>query len=237
MLVAIAACVVYGVVLIFLQKLSGVPYTDLASSESTMRRGALVPVAIAATALVAILALTGRLTEAFTYAPRSEALLLWAVPAVMLAGAVVRLARTDWSAATGRFLIVAFVTSALVGLSEELLVRGYLVDALQGQGLATVWVAVVSSVVFGIIHGLNGLNGQDAQTTVLQVVLSTLLGLGLFASLAVSGSLWLPIALHALFDFSLLAQGKIADRDQTRRIDAVLVAATYLLSLGSLFLL
>ena len=237
MLVAIAACVVYGVVLIFLQKLSGVPYTDFASSESTMRRGALVPVAIAATALVAILALTGRLTEAFTYAPRSEALLLWAVPAVMLAGAVVRLARTDWSAATGRFLIVAFVTSALVGLSEELLVRGYLVDALQGQGLATVWVAVVSSVVFGIIHGLNGLNGQDAQTTVLQVVLSTLLGLGLFASLAVSGTLWLPIALHALFDFSLLAQGKIADRDQTRRIDAVLVAATYLLSLGSLFLL
>ncbi len=237
MLVAIAACVVYGVVLIFLQKLSGVPYTDFASSESNMRRGALVPVAIAATALVAILALTGRLTEALTYAPRSEALLLWAVPAVMLAGAVVRLARTDWSAATGRFLIVALVTSVLVGLSEELLVRGYLVDALQGQGLATVWVAVVSSVVFGVIHGLNALNGQDAQTTVLQVVLSTLLGLGLFASLAVSGTLWLPIALHALFDFSLLAQGKIADKNQTRRIDMVLVAATYLLSLGSLFLL
>ena len=48
MLVGILVCLVYGVALVGLQRLSGVPYTDLASSESNMRRGALVPVAVGA---------------------------------------------------------------------------------------------------------------------------------------------------------------------------------------------
>ena len=237
MLVGILVCLVYGVALVGLQRLSGVPYTDLASSESNMRRGALVPVAVGATVLVVVLAATGRLAEAFAYAPRSASVLLWAIPAVVVIGAVLRLLRNDWKAVSGRFLVIALATSVLVGLSEELLMRGYLVDVLQGQDLATIWVAIVSSLVFGVIHGLNALNGQDLRTTVMQIALSSIVGLGLFASLAVSGTLWLPIALHALFDFSLLAQGRIVDKSQTSSVETGLVAAMYLLSLGSLFFL
>lgn len=235
MLVGILACLIYGVALVGLQKLSGVPYKDFASSESNMRKGALIPVAIGATVLVVLLAVTGRLSDAFHYATGDASPLLWSIPAVIVLGAVLRLGRNDWSAVSRRFILIALVTSALVGLSEELLIRGYLVDVLQGQGLATIWVAVVSSLVFGVIHGLNALNGQDLRTTGLQIALSTVLGLGMFASLAVSGTLWLPIALHALFDFSLLAQGKIVDRTQTNPLEAALLAAMYLLSIGSLF--
>lgn len=236
MLVGIVVCLVYGVVLVGLQRLSGIPYTDIASSESNLRKGALIPVAVCMAALLVILAVTGRLADAFTYAPRSESIWLWAIPVVFVVGVVLRLARNDWGRVGPRFVVVALATSILVGISEELLVRGYFVNVLQAQGLSAVWVAVVSSVLFGVIHGLNALNGQDAKTTVTQVVLSALLGLGLFACLAVSGTLWLPIAMHALFDFSLLAQGKIAEKDQTHAVDLGLVAALYLLSLGSLFL-
>jgi uncharacterized protein len=236
-LVGIVVCLVYGVILIGLQKLSRVPYTDFASSTSNMVKGALVPVAICATGLVVILAATGRLVEAFTYEPRSESVLLWSIPVVVLLGAVVRLWGTSWSTVGARFVLVALVTSAMVGFSEELLIRGYFVDVLQSQGISTIWIAIVSSILFGVIHGLNALNGQDAQTTLMQVAASTVLGLGLFAALAVSGTLWLPIAMHALFDFSLLARGKIVDKDQTNPLDVGLVAAMYLLSLGSLFLI
>lgn len=237
MLVGIVVCLVYGVALVGLQRLSGVPYTDFASSASNMRRGALLPVAVGATVLVVVLAATGRLADAFTYAPRSSSVLLWAIPLVVIIGAVVRLLRNNWATVSAGFILIAMATSALVGLSEELLVRGYFVDVLRGQGLATIWVAIVSSLVFGLIHGLNALNGQDLRTTVMQIVLSSILGLGLFASLAVSGTLWLPIALHALFDFSLLVQGKIVDEGQTSKVELGLVAAMYLLSLGSLFVL
>lgn len=234
MLLGIVVCVVYLAGLIVLQKASGVPYSAIADSEPNLRKGVLIPVGIMTAVLVAFLAATGRLADAFSFSPTVDAAWLWAIPAVILLGVVVRLARNPWSRIDVRFVVVALVATMLVGLSEELLIRGFFVDVLADAGLGLVWVAVVSSLVFGVLHGANVLNGQDVATTVQQVVASAILGLGLFASLALTGSLWLPIVLHFLFDFSLVVGGSVKkEASEAKKDEAVLVLAMYVLSLAS----
>jgi membrane protease YdiL (CAAX protease family) len=213
-----------------------VPYTAIADSESNLRRGVMVPVGLGLAVLLVYAVATGTLADAFTYAPTVSVTWLWAVPALILAGIVVRLASTDWRSLGGRRIVVIAVTSLLIGASEELLVRGLFLDTAQDAGLAAVWVAVVTSIVFGLLHGMNVLLGQDAVTTMLQVVTTTLMGLALFTSLALSGSLWLPILLHALFDFSLLAQGSVVKRS-ARPIEVALTLLPNVLAIGVLFAL
>ncbi len=235
MLLGIVVCVVYLAGLIGLQKASGVPYVAIAESEPNLRKGVLIPVGVMTVVLVAFLAATGRLADAFTFAPTVSAAWLWLIPVVIMLGVILRLVRNPWSQVSGRFVVVALLATFLVGLSEELLLRGYFADVLVERGLALVWISVISSVVFGLLHGANILNGQDARTTLQQVVASAIMGLGLFAALVLTGSLWLPIALHFLFDFSLVVGGSVKKEDSAAAKDeAVLIIAMYVLSLASI---
>jgi uncharacterized protein len=237
-LVGILVCVVYLAVLIGLQKASGVRYDQITDNAETMRKGVAIPVAVSTALLLAFTALTGRLADAFTYEPRATTVWLWAVPAVIALGIVLRLLRAPWSQVGARYIVWAFVGTALVGLSEELLVRGYLVDVLQADGRAPWIVALVTSVVFGLLHGANVVNGQDAKTTSIQVVGTVFMGLALFTCLAVSGTLWLPIALHFLLDFSLVVQGQMNKVDERQgRVESVLILLAYVLPLPALFFL
>jgi membrane protease YdiL (CAAX protease family) len=237
-LVGIVVCVAYVAILLGLQKASGVRYDQITDSAETMRKGIVVPVAVCTALLVAFAAATGRLADAFTYAPRAASVWLWAVPAVIVLGIVLRLVRAPWSSAGAAYIGWALVGTALVGFSEELLVRGILVDLVQADDRAPVVVALITSVVFGLLHGANVVNGQDARTTAIQVVATTITGFALFACLAVSGTLWLPIALHFLYDFSLVIQGQVNKVDERQSpVETVVILLTYVLSVASLFLL
>jgi hypothetical protein len=237
-LVGILVCVGYVALLVGLQKASGIAYDHITDDADSMRKGVAIPVAICTALLVAFMAATGKLADAFRYEPRADAAWLWVVPAVIAVGIVLRLLRAPWRTVGARYVVWALVGTALVGLSEELLVRGYLVDMLQADGHAPWLVAIVSSVVFGLLHGANVLNGQDPRTTLIQVVGTVLMGLALFACLAVSGTLWLPVALHFLFDFSLVVQGRMNKTDDAQSpVESVLILATYALPLPALFFL
>lgn len=238
MLVGLLVVLAYAVMLLLLQRRSGVPYTQIADSEANTRRGILVPVAIALAALLAYAAATGRLAGAFAYAPTISAPWLWIVPGLIVAGILIRFASTDWRALGARRVLTVVVASLLVGTSEELLIRGLFLHDLQASGLSPLWVAVVSSVVFGVLHGMNILTGQDVQTTLAQVISTTFMGLAFFTTLALTGTLWAPILLHALFDLSLLAQGSIVkEAAKARPVEIVLNLLPMALSIGVLFVL
>ncbi len=234
MLLGIVVVAVYAVVLIGLQKASGVPYPDIAKSADNLRKGVVIPVAITTVLLVVYAALTGRLLPSFSI-PRVEVGWLWAVPVVFAAMIVMQFMRARWNRFDRRAIVFMVVGTALVGLSEELLVRGVFARFLQESGMDLRWIAVLSSVVFGLVHGLNIVNGQAVSTTVLQVVLTTVVGLGLFAAFAVSGTLWLPIALHFLMDLAVMSRGGTLNEDDETAPAAqvVLTVLLYLLSLAS----
>jgi membrane protease YdiL (CAAX protease family) len=96
------------------------------------------------------------------------------------------------------------VLSVTAGIVEETLWRGFLIWYL-GQFMPVWAAAIISAIGFGVAHGYQGLANIPRVTLVGAV----------FASLFVlTGSLWLPIILHAAVD---LLQGRLA-YDVLRRI-------------------
>ncbi len=96
------------------------------------------------------------------------------------------------------------VLSVTAGLVEEILWRGFLIWYL-GQFMPVWAAAIISAIGFGVAHGYQGLANIPRVTLVGAV----------FAGLFVlTGSLWLPIILHAAVD---LLQGRLA-YDVLRRI-------------------
>jgi membrane protease YdiL (CAAX protease family) len=89
----------------------------------------------------------------------------------------------------------------LVGLSEELMFRGVLLQALRRT--VSIWPAVaLTTLAFGAIHILNVFMTGGLRTALIQSAAAALSGL-LFIALRVrTGSLWPCIVVHGLWDFA-----------------------------------
>jgi len=133
------------------------------------------------------------------------ALAMGVVLLVSMATHAVRLER--WNPhGLGPALMAGILASNLVfflgvGFTEELLFRGYIPRNLGEK--APLWLAlVISSVLFGIFHGL--------QASPLELVEIMLGGLMLGLLRVATGTLWLAIGFHAAWDF--VENGVIATR-------------------------
>ena len=91
---------------------------------------------------------------------------------------------------TKRELRQFYGVSVTAGIVEEVVYRGFLLWYL--SNLMPVWAAVaVSSIGFGLAHSYQGAGGA---------LKAGLVGFALGALYVISGSLWLPILVHALLD-------------------------------------
>ena len=91
-----------------------------------------------------------------------------------------------------RLIFVLVALSA--GLCEEVVFRAWLLDVLHQIGLAGLTLVVVASVVFGLAHIYQG---------VLGIVVTGGLGLVFCGLYFASGTLWLPIVIHAIIDLRI----------------------------------
>lgn len=94
---------------------------------------------------------------------------------------------------------MAFAVVALsAGICEEVIFRGFLIRYIAALplGLGVGVSVLLAALVFGIDHGYQGMRGFVA-TTAVALILSALFFL--------SGSLWLPMVLHAAIDLRVLA--------------------------------
>lgn len=123
--------------------------------------------------------------------------LAW-LPAVYV---VLALARGVGDAALFSVLGVAGLALA-IGLEEEIWARGLLLETMRWRG--TTIAVVLSSLWFGLLHTLNLLSGQPASVTLAQVWFAFAFGLAVGAVRVRVGTIWLPIALHALYNFGIL---------------------------------
>ncbi len=89
------------------------------------------------------------------------------------------------------------LVSITAGICEEVLYRGFLIRYLSnGPWHVGLWIALaVASISFGLAHGYQGLTGIIGTA-----VLGAVMALIFFST----GSLWLPMALHALIDLRIL---------------------------------
>jgi membrane protease YdiL (CAAX protease family) len=237
MLEAIVICFGYVALLLGISKLFGVKYTDIIKNTSNIRNGLFLPVGIGALLLTLYAWLFGWLPKVFSFAPRLESWVLWLIPLLFLVGSVARLAHARWQDFDSKGLLYLVFGTLFVGFSEELLVRGIVVSSLMDHGFSILATGVYSSLLFGLAHGINYFNGQDAKTTLTQMCTTTLFGIDFFVIYVVTGSLWAPIALHFLHDFTLLVQGGSVNKPKSKNnfIDDGIVLALLVLPLIAVF--
>jgi uncharacterized protein len=133
--------------------------------------------------------------------PRSGRTLLAFLPLLLLPVAVV--ASSGFKAASAGQMIAFAALTVMVGFAEEGLLRGVALRALLPIGLMRA--AVLSSLLFGIGHLLNLGHGSSPLTVTVQMIYSTLLGIGFAGVRMYTGTIWPAIAAHALIDFADVA--------------------------------
>jgi membrane protease YdiL (CAAX protease family) len=97
---------------------------------------------------------------------------------------------------------LAFViaNTLLVGLSEEWMFRGVLFQGLRSR--LALWPAILlTSALFGAVHVLNVVTTGQFVEAVVQAVAAFMSGMLLIALLIRTGSIWVPIVYHSLWDF------------------------------------
>ncbi|RAX48670.1 hypothetical protein DQ353_14145 [Arthrobacter sp. AQ5-05] len=100
-----------------------------------------------------------------------------------------------------RSIVYALVLVAGVGFIEELLFRGFLLQALRARASVTRAI-VISGVTFGIGHIVNLMRGYSLTEQVLQLVAAVLIGIALAYGAVLTGSILPGVAFHALFNLS-----------------------------------
>ena len=115
---------------------------------------------------------------------------------------MVLLSVTQWSEIALSHLATLVLACLLIGINEELLTRGIVLVGLRGSTKNEVLVWLGSTALFGLMHVPNGLFGIGLSGGLVQAVFTFLLGSGLYLLRRISGTILLPIAIHALWDFS-----------------------------------
>jgi membrane protease YdiL (CAAX protease family) len=93
-------------------------------------------------------------------------------------------------------LITIYVIT--VGFAEEALVRGIFLRAIKPKGVLKA--ALLSSLIFGLMHFANLLMGADLGNTLTQVIYATLIGIAFSGTLIYTGSIYPLIIIHTLVD-------------------------------------
>ena len=96
-------------------------------------------------------------------------------------------------------LAIVLILNFFVGLSEELLFRGFLFGGLR-QRFRLINAIILSSIAFGLLHLINAGAGQSLTETAFQIVMAATLG-ALFCGLVLqSNSIWPAIVMHMVWN-------------------------------------
>jgi uncharacterized protein len=152
----------------------------------------------------------------------------WALVAPALLGltAVVGIALFDWRSPGTSKLPLITLGVVFVGVAEELVTRGVLVVGAQKAGWSAVAAFVLSTVLFSLLHGINGFFGMPWGGVAAQLGLTVVAGTALYVGRMSTGSLVVCMVLHAAWDLATL--GASATGTRPRPVQLVLTLLTYL---------
>lgn len=201
-LVGIGIWLVYGVIVVLIQKFSGIPYDEFGDSAANMWRASVLSLAVGAV----VVGLLGLWLGWWGVAMRDQhrIRLKWTLiaPVIYLLAAIATLGTSDWGNVSGEFLLVAIVLGVLVGFAEEFVCRGLLLVGLRGS-MHEVAAWLLTCVLFGVMHGANVLLGAPIQGTVQQVVMAAIQGSAFYILRRYFGTLVLAMLLHGFWDMAV----------------------------------
>lgn len=202
--IGVGLAVAYTVLFGILVKASGVAYGDLTSTADNALKALVIPMVIVSAVWLTVTTVLGWWKPVLRDRERAGGWLI-AVPIVL---ALLTLGGIDYAnlgEIDSKLLLWIGIGVVLVGLSEELMYRGLVVVSFRSTlSERSVW--LWSSVAFALLHTINVLLGQGLTPTVRQVALTFLIGTGFYIARRATGTILVPMALHALWDFSAFTQ-------------------------------
>lgn len=160
---------------------------------------------VAASALVGLLIMRASRRPLAIYgfrAPDHTQAAAWGLPLVALPLLV---STTSGFHLTSQAVLAYAALTIAVAFNEEIWFRGLAQAALRGYGHKQA--ILIGAALFGLLHLANAAGGASPLYLVLQVGFAGLVGLVLAEIAAITGSLWIGIAWHALYDFISYAGG------------------------------
>jgi membrane protease YdiL (CAAX protease family) len=147
---------------------------------------------------------------------------MWLAPVIVLVPIILRVFSIDWGGPALSVVLLMLATGALIGFSEELLFRGIAVKMLRSGGQREWSVAAISSVLFGLSHGLNIFSGEPPGPVAYTVVYTVAFGALMYVSMRVIGFIAAAMILHGLTDpTTLLSTGGLPGEVGTSGLDGL----------------
>lgn len=199
--IALAIGLLYGPILPLLLVLFGVNYQHITQSLHNIQIGVVLPMLLLTITLASIISRFGW-WQTILWESKTAPRWLLVMPMLILAciASVIdfqRIAQHETA-----FLFWAAIGTLGVGFCEESVYRGITLVGLRER--LPEWGAwLLSSLLFALIHAWNYFAGQGLDATVNQLVNTFMFGSFLYVCRRASGTILLPMLLHALWDWSL----------------------------------
>lgn len=206
---AIAAILGYTVVVFTVWAVTGLEYDEVGDTVENVQKGVVLSMVAGAAYLAVVTTALGWWKPALREPRRVGGGWMWAIPGLLLVGAIANLASTRWGEidGVGTYALWLGIGTLLVGFNEELLTRGLAVVGGRGA-MHERWVWVFSGAIFGLLHAPNAFFGQSVPATLQQIAFAFGVGLTYYVTRRVSGTLVVTMVLHALWDYSVFIQSR-----------------------------
>ncbi|MCX6364536.1 MAG: CPBP family intramembrane metalloprotease [Actinobacteria bacterium] len=193
----------YGILFLVLEKIIGLDYDTIGTTTDTIVKGIVVPVAIGTLVLVVVTTLLGWWRPVLRELPTDPARpprWLLVVPILVFIATLLGIDYGNLGNMGAAMIAWLALGTAGVGFSEEITYRGLaLVGFRRGYSEVKVW--LFTSLLFGLLHGVNLILGQGAVPTIRQFFFAFVLGSIFYAIRRISGTIVVVMVIHALWDF------------------------------------
>lgn len=206
----------------------GVDYLTV-SQEQNLPKGVIVPIGLGGLLIAVVTTLSGAWRPAVRETRVGQPVLLGLLVLTMGTTLAMFFVRSDWAALSPSLLLKLGVGMLCVGFSEEMLTRGYMLAAFRTSFASERKAWLVASLLFGLLHLPNAFFGLGWPAAA-QVVLAFLMGSGLYSLRRLTGTLVVPMLVHAAWDyltFTMSASHRTPDAMQMG-----VMLTTYLVSVG-----
>jgi membrane protease YdiL (CAAX protease family) len=198
-LIGFAVAIGYPLLFTVLELLMKVPYTEIGTTTDSIVRGIVIPLAVCTVVMAVLASVLGWWRPVMREKPLGVKW-MWAVPVILSVMVIAGIDYTQFGAIGLPYLGVLALGTAMVGFNEEITYRGIALVAFRGQ-YKEVWAWLLTSLMFGLLHGANLVLGQPIVPTIVQVVFAFVLGTTFYVARRVTGSLLFMMVIHALWDF------------------------------------